>query len=420
MPLTASRALLRQTERWFVRRGVPFMIADYGFARHVLPRMTPFLAFVAVASLTWLAPSNTTGWVLRGAVLVAGLITWVALTVLGRGLPHFSRRATLAVLVTYVALPLLVPAAALALHGSDAADDVLGVESGPTPATFYTATVATLLLTYGLLAAGAWLVTAYGLVGLTRRALGQAVGDMRNSVRLQGRALPLLLFVTLFFFFTGELWQAMNGLPWWRLGLVLALFVAVTVLASAGRLRDEIGRVEHDLSPPRLASACEATPLRDVPMSELTGGDAPLRPVPLSSHEVGNLLLMLATRQIVQAAVVGLGLFAFFIALGVLVVTDSTAAQWIGEPPRQSVLLPGLPVALLRNAVLLAGFGSMYFAVTSMTDSEHRRQFFAPIIDEVERTLAVRAAYLAVRDVVRGKPVAQDSEPSHDLAVRRP
>jgi hypothetical protein len=402
MPLTASRALLRQTERWFVRRGVPFMIAEYGFTRHVLPRMTPFLAFVAVASLTWLARSDTAGWVLRGAVFAAGLVTWAALSVFGRGLPHFSRRATVAVLVTYAVLPLLVPLAVLGLHGRDAADDVLGVEAGPTPGAFYAGAVLSLLAAYGLLATGAWLVTAYGLVPLTRRALGQALGDMRNSVRLQGRALPLLLFVTLFFFFTGELWQAMNRLPWWRLGLVLALFVAVTVLASAGRLRDEIGRVEQDLSPPRLASACDGTPLDDVPMTELTGGDGQLQPVPLSSREVGNLLLMLATRQIVQAAVVGLGLFAFFLLLGVAVVTDATAAQWIGEPARQSVLVPGVPVALLRNAVLLAGFGSMYFAVTSMTDAEHRRQFFGPIIDEVERTLAVRAAYLAVRDVVRG------------------
>jgi hypothetical protein len=46
---------------------------------------------------------------------------------------------------------------------------------------------------------------------------------------------------------------------------------------------------------------------------------------------------------------------------------------------------------------MFAAFGSMYFAVISMTDAEHRRELFAPIIDEVERTPAVRAVYLAVR-----------------------
>ena len=39
----------------------------------------------------------------------------------------------------------------------------------------------------------------------------------------------------------------------------------------------------------------------------------------------------------------------------------------------------------------------MYFAVTSMSDTEHRKQFFAPIIDEIERTLAVRAVYLTLQ-----------------------
>ena len=119
--------------------------------------------------------------------------------------------------------------------------------------------------------------------------------------------------------------------------------------------------------------------------------------MPLNSRQVRNLLLMLATRQLVQAAVVGVALFTFFLVLGLIVVTPETAEQWIGTRPEPSALLPAIPVALLRNATLFAGFGSMYFAITSMTDTEHRRQFFAPIIDEIELTLAVRAVYLTIR-----------------------
>ena len=61
-------------------------------------------------------------------------------------------------------------------------------------------------------------------------------------------------------------------------------------------------------------------------------------------------------------------------------------------------MFPDVPAALLRNAALLAGFGSMYFAVTSMIDTENRRRFFSPILDEVEQTLGVRAVYLAARE----------------------
>lgn len=389
VPLTASRALVRQTERWFVRRGVPSMIEGYGFARHVLPRMLPSLTFVAIASLAWLVPFKATGaarWILLGAVLAAALAARAAIDAFVRRLPHFSRPTTIAILAAYAAMPVAVPLLQLAVDGA------------VTPPGGGVVGVLGFVIFFAAVFLGTLLATAYGLGPLLRRAIRHAVYDMRNSVRLQGRALPMLLFVTLFFFFTGELWQAMNRLAWWRLGLVVGLFAGLTVLAAAARLRDEIGRVEQDLSPPRLSSACQRTPLADIPIEDVAP-DGPLRAVPLTARQVANLLLMLAIRQLVQAAVVGVALFAFFLVLGVLVVSPQTAEQWIGEAPVHSAVLPALPVALLRNATLLAGFGSMYFAVTSMSDADHRREFFAPILDEIERTLAVRAVYLVVRDI---------------------
>ena len=138
--------------------------------------------------------------------------------------------------------------------------------------------------------------------------------------------------------------------------------------------------------------------------------DGPLHAVPLNGRQVRNLLLMLATRQLVQAAFVGVALFTFFLILGLVVVTPETAEQWIGAEPVRSALLPGVPVALLCSATLLSGFGSMYFAVTSMSDADHRRQFFAPILDEVERMLAVRAVYLVVRTASRAKEGPSDRD----------
>jgi hypothetical protein len=388
MPFTASQAVVRQTERWFVRRGTPTMIEGYGFVDHVLPRMLPSLAFVALASLAWLVPLGSAGsgrWVLLGGVAVMTVAVWVVVSLFVRRLPRFSRTTAVAVLAAYAAMPIAVPLMQLAVDGAvtppgGSAVGLLGF------VIFFAAVfVATLL------------ATTYGLGTLLRRAVRHSVFDLRNSVHLLGRALPALLFVTLFLFFTGELWQAMNRLPWWRVSLVVVLFGAITVLAAAARLRDEIGRVEQDLSPPTLLAACERTPLAGVPVEHLAP-DGHLHAMPLTGRQSRNLLLMLATRQLVQAAVVGLALFTFFLALGLLVVTPETAQQWIGEKPVSAVLLPMLPAAMLRNATLFAAFGSMYFAVTSMTDADHRQQFFAPIIDEVERTLAVHAVYLAVRE----------------------
>jgi len=162
------------------------------------------------------------------------------------------------------------------------------------------------------------------------------------------------------------------------------------VLAAAARLRDEIGRVEQDLRPEVLTVACKGTPLAGIEIAE------PLQPKRLNGRQLRNLLVMLAIRQLVQAAVVGLALFAFFVVLGLIVVTPAVATLWIGEPPVISEIV-GVPQAMLRNATLFAAFGSMYFSVISMSDAEHRRQFFAPVIEKVERTLEVRAVYLDIR-----------------------
>lgn len=359
------------------------MIDEYGFVTHVLPRMLPALSFVALASLAWLVLLRAVGswrWGLLAGIVVLTFAVWTTTSLFVRRLPEFSRRATIAILVAYAALPVAVPLLQLAVHDEVTAPggSVVG------------------LLGFVVFFAVAFLATAlattYGLGAQLRGALRRTVYDLRNSARLLGRALPALLFVTLFLFFTGELWQAMNRLEWWRLGLVVGLFAAITVLAAAARLRDEIGRVEQDLEPDELAAACQGTPLARV---DLPNG--PVRPVPLTGRQSRNLLVLLATRQLTQAALVGVALFAFFLVLGIIVVKPATAEQWIGEAPAYSSLLPSVPAALLRNATLLAGFGSMYFSVTSMIDTDHRRQFFAPIIDEIERTLTVRAVYLTVR-----------------------
>lgn len=382
MSFTASPALVRQAERWFVRGGTPTMIEGYRFVPHVLPRMLPALAFVTIASLAWLVPLRAAGperWFLLGAVSAVTLAVWVTVRSFVRRMPRFSPTATVAILVAYTAMPVVVPLMQLVVD--DAVTPPGGTGAGLLEFVVFFAVV------FVATVSG----TTYGLGTLLHRAVRHTARDLRNNVHLLGRALPAMLFVTLFLFFTGELWQAMNRLTWWRLALIVVLFGAITVLAAAARLRDEIGRVEQDLSPSRLSAACAGTPLASVPI------DGPLPAVPLDGRQGRNLLLKLATRQLVQAIVVGIALFVFFLVLGSIVVTPETAEQWIGAAPLYSDLLPGLPVALVGNAILFAAFGSMYFAITSMSDADHREQFFAPMIDEIERTLAVRAVYLTVR-----------------------
>ena len=396
--MTDQQAVVRRTESWLINRGLPQFIADYRFTAHILPRMVPFLALVSLTGLLWpwrdeLSPAGrfaTVATVLAGGTAIGVLLNRF------RRLPVFPRPVAIAVVVSYGLMPILIPLLDLALRRTAEAPRLRGgaiMENS----TSYLGAVVVFLLFFVALFEVSRLATTYGALPMLERAVRFAWHDLRNTVRLQSRALPMLLFVTLFFFFTGELWQAMDRLSWWRLTGVLALFAAVTVFAAAGRLREEIGRVEQDLSEPRLREATKDTPLAGVPLDGVSGTTAP----PLTNGQSINLLVMLASRQLVQAMVVGLWLFAFFLIVGVLVVDGATAEQWIGAPPHYSALFPSVPAALLRNAALLAGFGSMYFAVTSMIDTENRRQFFAPLLEEVESTLAIRAVYLAATKAPR-------------------
>ncbi|GAA3640606.1 hypothetical protein GCM10022267_28800 [Lentzea roselyniae] len=382
---------MRRTEQWFVRQGAPTMIEGYGFRSHVLPRMLPALTFVAVGSLAWLVLQQSAGlpkWVLLGVIVAVMVAAWILLSLFVRRLPSFSPRTTVVLLIAYAAMPVIVPLLQYVVNDKITTPGAEGpdYEWWVVPLWFVTF--------FGLAFLATMLATTYGLGALLKAAIRHVIADLRNSVHLLGRALPPMLFVTLFLFFTGELWQAMNRLKWPRVSLIVLLFAAITVLAAAARLRDEIGRVEQDLRPEILTVACKGTPLAGVEIAE------PLQPKRLNGRQLRNLLVMLAIRQLVQAAVVGLALFAFFVLLGLIVVTPDIATQWIGAPPEPS-MIPGVPSAMLRNATLFAAFGSMYFSVISMSDAEHRRQFFAPVLEKVERTLEVRAVYLAVRERVQ-------------------
>jgi hypothetical protein len=384
----AAPEMARQTERWFVRHGMPTMIEGYSFTEHVLPRMLPSLALMAsLASLVWLVPLGGEGtWRWRYLIVVIAVIVTVRLAAgfVHRKLPRFSRMATIALLVIYAALPVVVPVVQFVTSGT------------VTPPGGHVAGAVGFVIFFVVAFIASHLAATYSLGALLGRAVRSTVFDMRNSVRrLLGWALPLLLIANVFLFFTGELWQAMNALPWWRLWLVAGMFGTITIVAAANRLREEISRVEQEFSLERLSAAVVGTPVATVSIDELAR-DRELHSPPLNGRQQRNLLVMLASRQLAQAGVVAVALLFFFIILGLIVVMPQTAALWIGSPPIPS-RIPGVPVALFRNATLFAAFSAMLFAVTSMSDDEYRRQFFAPIIEEIESTLAVRTIYLAVR-----------------------
>jgi hypothetical protein len=52
--------------------------------------------------------------------------------------------------------------------------------------------------------------------------------------------------------------------------------------------------------------------------------------------------------------------------------------------------------------VFLSAFSAFYISVTAVTDDAYRGAFFTGVMEELERSIAVRAAYNAVRRIREG------------------
>ncbi|MCK9921684.1 hypothetical protein MXD61_07235 [Frankia sp. AgPm24] len=405
----ARTMMLREAEWWLFRQALPKFIAKQGFRSHTLARMFPFLLTIAA----WSATYGGVPWInARDALLVStplSVILWLFVT-RARRRPPPPVPAPLAVslvLAYFLAAPLLYVAYALASL-EDYKYYVLenpNASSGDVVRNLAT-NAAVLLVIYALTLGVANIATRYGLVALFIHAFRHVFNDLRNSVGLLGHALPGVLIITTFLFFTPEVWQVAKNLNWWHLSLLFTLFAAVVVLAIRTRLREELQRLETAISAPELEQACHGTPLAPV-AAELAPST---HLIPLRSAEERNILLVLTIRQLIRATVFGVGVFLFFEIFGLITITDSIAQNWSATEEQNLPAFISSP--MLRVSALLAGFSAMHFAILSITDSESRQRYFDPVLKEIKRVLAVRAIYLKLREMPPNPaPDATDARP---------
>ena len=241
----------------------------------------------------------------------------------------------------------------------------------------------TLLVLAGVYA-GAGSILAWAL----RRAFVQLgkVGAMATQ------ALPLLVLVVLFAFFSTEMWQLANALPRRQLWFVVASLSALSVLFMIGTLREELRGMVDELS-------SEQLPGLPAKLADLAVAAGP-EPVRLNRRERANLVLVLFLAQALQIALLAVLVFCLFIGLGALAVDKSVVISWIGEDAyNQTGTLFGvhllLPNALVQLSIFLAAFSGLYFTASAATDPLYRKAFFEPLVAEVRVSLAVRQAYLA-------------------------
>ena len=375
--------LIQATEQWFMRRGIPHFIDGYRASEDVFTRTLPALSLVVLVEVLGAANLQWSWWRNLAALVAASLLllaVWAAINRV-RGRPGLQRPDTIGPveLVAFVVVPSLLP---LIFGGQQRSALVTGLVN------------VTVL-------AGIYLVTSYGLIPMTRWALGQTGRQIGAVAGLLGRALPLLLLFSVALFINTEVWQvaaSLDGLLFWA---TVLFFVLIGTTFLILRLPGEVGALRDQLTGHALVEACVGSPVAEA--ASWIVADEQVEQVPLTRRQQGNVILVLLFSQAVQILLVTLTVAGFFFVFGLIAIRPEVISAWLGEIDpgviaTWHVLGRDLHVtwALVHVAGFLGTLSGFYFTVYVITDATYRQEFFTEIVDEVRQSLAVRNVYLAL------------------------
>jgi hypothetical protein len=208
----------------------------------------------------------------------------------------------------------------------------------------------------------------------------RVVAEAREMGHLAVRALPLLALFGMVIFFTADFWQVAAALNSVWLWATAAFFVILIQAFLIARLPEEF-----------------ATPMADF---ALEGTDLDADPV-LGPSQRRNMFIYLLLSQTIQVSLLSWMVFFFYVIFGAMAIRPEVLHEWFKRPVPDTHMLgmriPGVSSELLHVAILLAGLSALYFAITALTDTVYRREFFDRTLSELDRAIHLRAAYLTAR-----------------------
>ncbi|KQY05972.1 hypothetical protein ASD37_16540 [Mycobacterium sp. Root135] len=376
---------MQQVHEWFLHRGLPLVLARRVRSRNLIERSAPMVSGVgALTAVTMLLAEVTGdspdyGYTLRlgviAVVLVAAPFALYVLHRLDTTLGEAGRRtaALLVMAIFVVVMPVTV-------SGWSAA------AAAEAPA-FVAITLLAVWLTYiGFGSIAGW---AFRFAWVQFGALGT----------LMSRALPLLM-LTVVVYFTGELWQLAARMTRQRLWQVIGFLALVALAFMVTTIRDEVRALRDD----RAEQTDQASLLTGTPLAVAPGEQIPR--TPLSRAEQINVVAVMVVSQAIQVVFFTAGLFAFFLALGIVAVPYDVAVLWsgeqtcaVGQPPCAGtwfgVHIP-IPQTVVHMSLFVAVLSGLYFTVSTSVDPLYRQRFFDPLIADVAVSLAGRDAYLVI------------------------
>ncbi len=373
---------MRSVHEWFLHRGLPLVLTRRVRSSALIDRSAPMVSGVgALIALTMTLAELTDGDPDYGYAIRLGVLT-LALIAAPFALYLLHRSGTTRGEAGRRSAALLVMA--LFVFGLPFADSGFSGIAAAEIVGFAVVAALAIWLTY--IGIGSIVLWAFRFAWLQVGALGT----------LMSRALPLLM-LTVVVFFTGELWQLAARMTRERLWQTIGFLALVAILFMVTTIRDEVKALRED----RAGQTDPAKLLEGTPLA--FGSRAGVRS-PLSFAEQVNVVAVMVVAQAIQVVLFTAGLFAFFVALGIVAVPDDVAVLWsseqtcpVGEPPCAGTWFGiHVPIAqtIVHVSLFVAVLSGLYFTVSTSVDPIYRERFFDPLISDVAVSLAGRDAYL--------------------------
>lgn len=379
----------RDADLWFREQGLPTFVPLRRWFTDLPRRVAPLIVWVTVIAFllddgvdaaTAIVITLSDGDFLIAAFVVILLIACIALAWGGYVLVRWMLRHLRIGMGTVVAALIIIGCGALLIS--------FGYEDRPT------ATVGPVFSTL-LIIAICCLVTGMGGGSLISWASRLAVRNASAIGHMASIALPVILMLVVFAFFSAEVWQMASALHWGSIalvGLVVGILAGIVVLrVSASEIDDDT----HAPSDEQRRALLAGTP------AEHRVSASPHRQ-PLRAAQRINILLALTFAQLLQALFFTGLLCGLLVVIGGIAVPVGVVELWLGPGSEAqpmvvekfmigSATLP-ITINLLKAATLLSLIATLPFVFSAVSEARYRERFFDPIMVDMRRAILVRDA----------------------------
>lgn len=381
------RSAKRDADRWFREQGLPTFVPLRRWFTDLPRRVAPLVVWVALVGFlleVFVVVLDAVLAVAGGEDLAVALIVLVlllaavAIAWAGYLLTRLLLRRLPVGIGTVVAIGIILLSTAWMI--------VDGYQFSPG------ATVGPVFETVGVFAV-CILITGMGGGALISWASRLAVHNAAAIGHMASIALPVILMLVVFAFFSSEVWQMASALSWGSIalvGLVVATLAVVVVLRVSAAEIDDGSQVP---TAEQRAALLVGTPAehRDATAGEGRRLRAPQRL---------NILLAMTFAQLVQALFFAALLCGLLVVIGSIAIPIGIVELWVGtgnetQPLAVEPWVIGdttLPVTvnLLKATTLLSLIATLPFVFSAVSEARYRERFFDPIMADMRRAILVR------------------------------